>query len=190
MPSLPFLWLLSPCPNAPSLPHYQHLLSSQNPHTHLLAGLGYPRVQEQLHPALVKSLGCLHSYENVPKRQASLSPVPLRRMKFEVLLPPATSSLWAPFALLRWLLQHPLPDPWVLSCFPSPAVPHGEESHTGKEDCGSRDTMDEPTAHGSQIDPAAASILPNKDKLCLYLHVKLSALLEASEGAGLVKSKV
>lgn len=69
-------------------------------------------------------------------------------------------------------------------------MPHGEESHTDKEDCGSRDTTDEPTAHGYQVDPAAASILLNKDELCLYLHVTLSALLEASEGAGLVKSKV
>lgn len=111
-------------------------------------------------------------------------------MELEVLLSPDTSSLWAPFALLLWLLQHPFPDPWVLSCFPSPSVPHGEQSHADEEDCGSRDTMDEPTAHGSQIDPAAASILLNKDKPCLYLHVTPSALLEASEGAGLVKSKV
>lgn len=50
--------------------------------------------------------------------------------------------------------------------------------------------MDEPTAHGSHTDAAAACILSNKDKLCLYLHVTLSALLEASEGAGLVKSEV
>ncbi|KAJ7425867.1 hypothetical protein WISP_20684 [Willisornis vidua] len=63
-------------------------------------------------------------------------------------------------------------------------VPHGEESHTGKEDCGSRETMDEPTAHGSQIVPATASILLNKDKLYLYLHVKLPALLKASDAAG------
>lgn len=38
--------------------------------------------------------------------------------------------------------------------------------------------------------PKATRILPKQDKPCLYLHVTLSALLEASEGAGLVKSKV
>lgn len=108
----------------------------------------------------------------------------------QVLLPPATTSLWARFALLYWLLRNPLPEPWVPSCFLTPMVPHGEESHADKEDCGSRETMDEPTAHGSQIVPTAASILLDKDNLCLYLHVKLSTLLEASEGAGPAEREV
>lgn len=166
MPSSPFLWLLSPCPETPSLPYYQHLLCGQNPHTHLFAGLGYPRVQEQLYPAVVKPLGRRHSYENVPKRQAPLSPVYLRRTEFEVLLP-----FWAPFPLPLCLLQHPLPDPRVLGCFPSPTVPHGEESHAGKEHCSSGDTTEEPTAHGSQSDPYPTEAgqtlpVPPRDAVC------------------------
>lgn len=41
-------------------------------------------------------------------------------------------------------------------------MPHGEEGHAGKDDCGSRDTAEEPTAHGSRADPAADRILPNR----------------------------
>lgn len=188
MPSLPFLWPLSP--TTTDTPLLNPPLSSPNPHAHLLSGLRYPRVQEQLHPALVKSLGCLHGYENVPKCKAFLSPVSHRRTDLQVLLLPATISLWAHFAPLLWLLRNPFPEPWVPSRVLSPTVPHGEESHADKENCGSRETMDEPTAHGSQIVPAAASILLNKDNLCMYLRVKLSALLEASERAEPAESKV
>lgn len=69
-------------------------------------------------------------------------------------------------------------------------MPHGEESHADKDDCSSRETMDEPTAHGSQIVPAAASIVLNKDNFCPYLRVKLATLLKASEGAGQAEGEV
>jgi len=160
-------WVGLQCPASPSFGLYpspptlrscsvtKQPLSSPYPHAHLLSGPGYPRVQEQLHPALMKSFGRLHGYENVPKHQASLSPVSLWRVGSQVLLLPAITSLLGRFAASLRLLRHPLAEPRVLSCFPSPTVPHGEESHTDKEDRGSRETVDEPTAHGSQLQPVS-----------------------------------